>query len=58
MKYFTPEIAWHNRDPVFSIDIQPDKVSESTYRLASGGADTHVVVRLYISCVLKICRNC
>lgn len=45
MKCYTPEIAWHNRDPVFSVDIQRDPVSKSIYRLASGGADTHIVVR-------------
>ena len=44
MKCFTPEIAWHNRDPVLSIDIHVDQVSKFVYRLASGGADTHIVV--------------
>lgn len=44
MKCFTPEIAWHNRDPVLCVDIHVDKVSTSVYRLVSGGADTHIVV--------------
>lgn len=44
MKCFTPEIAWHNRDPVLCVDIHVDKVSTSVYRLVSGGADTHIVI--------------
>ncbi|XP_065202703.1 chromatin assembly factor 1 subunit B [Planococcus citri] len=44
MKCLTPEIAWHNRDPVFSIDIQPRAVNENVYRLASGGSDTHILI--------------
>ncbi len=48
MRFFTPEVAWHNRDPVFSVDIQQDKVSNHVYRLASGGADAHIVVRVFL----------
>ncbi|XP_076055042.1 chromatin assembly factor 1, p105 subunit [Oratosquilla oratoria] len=43
MKCTIPEISWHNRDPVYTVDIQwnsPDGI----YRLASGGTDTHVVI--------------
>lgn len=36
MKCQIPEISWHNRDPVFSIDFQP-KIDEHL-RLASAGA--------------------
>lgn len=64
MKVKIPEISWHNRDPVLSVDIQAqplirngksdhggsndadvdgDGVS-STFRLASGGTDTHVLI--------------
>lgn len=42
MKCLIPEISWHNRDPVFSVDLQP--VAKDFYRLASGGGDCHVVV--------------
>lgn len=42
MKCIIPEISWNNRDPVFSLDIQP-KVDEFT-RLATAGSDTHIVV--------------
>lgn len=43
MKCTIPEIAWHNRDPVLSIDIQP--VKNECYRLVSGGTDCHILVR-------------
>nr|CAD7266685.1 unnamed protein product [Timema shepardi] len=43
MKCTIPEISWHNRDPVLSIDIQSGK-EDNFYRLASGGTDTHVVI--------------
>lgn len=47
MKCFVPEISWHNRDPVYSVDFQPIRGNnEDFYRLASGGADCHVVVGL------------
>lgn len=47
MKCVVPEISWHNRDPVYTVDIQPKiNPNERFYRLASGGADSHVVVRL------------
>lgn len=36
MKCQIPEISWHNRDPVLSVDFQP-KQDELT-RLASGGS--------------------
>ena len=57
MKCSIPEISWHNRDPVFSIDFQPLRDNENFYRLASGGTDSHVLVRYDIvyhgfSCVL------
>lgn len=44
MKCTIPEIAWHNRDPVLSLDIQP-ATNPDFYRLATGGFDTHVLVR-------------
>lgn len=49
MKCTIPEISWHNRDPVLSIDIQP-KLDEKNefYRLATGGTDSHVLVRIRI----------
>lgn len=42
MKCTIPEISWHNREPVLSVDIHP--VSKDCYKLASGGGDTHVLV--------------
>lgn len=49
MKCTIPEISWHNRDPVLSIDIQP-KLDEKNefYRLATGGTDSHVLVRMVL----------
>lgn len=46
MKCTIPEISWHNRDPVLSVDIQPIHLqkNELLYRVASGGTDTHVLV--------------
>ncbi|KAK8393219.1 hypothetical protein O3P69_013315 [Scylla paramamosain] len=43
MKITIPEISWHNRDPVFSLDIQPNP-QDGMYRLATSGSDTHVVI--------------
>ncbi|XP_060526441.1 chromatin assembly factor 1 subunit B [Cylas formicarius] len=42
MKCTIPEISWHNREPVLSVDIYPK--SDSIYRLATGGGDCHVVL--------------
>lgn len=46
MKCVIPEISWHNRDPVLSVDIQPKRAGDTSavYRLASGGTDSHVLV--------------
>lgn len=45
MKCTIPEISWHNKDPVLSIDIQvPVQSGSGFYRLASGGTDSHVLV--------------
>ena len=44
MKCTIPEISWHNRDPVLSIDIQKQNPDEQFYRLASGGTDSHVLI--------------
>lgn len=59
MKCTIPEISWHNRDPVLSVDVQPKTNSkEQFHRLASGGTDSHVLVSsdsvrpLVISCPL------
>lgn len=48
MKFTTPEISWHNRDPVLSVDIQNNTCKnlkgEPFWRVATGGADCHVLV--------------
>lgn len=48
MKCTTPEISWHNRDPVLSVDIQNGLYENSKgatfWRVATGGADCHVFV--------------
>ena len=47
MKVQTPQIAWHNRDRVSSVSIQPcshPKPLKEFSRIATGGDDSHVVV--------------
>ncbi|XP_017465222.1 PREDICTED: chromatin assembly factor 1 subunit B [Rhagoletis zephyria] len=49
MKCKIPEISWHNRDPVLSVDIQPKSQAQAEnsivkHRLASGGTDAHVLI--------------
>nr|XP_012234979.1 PREDICTED: chromatin assembly factor 1 subunit B [Linepithema humile] len=48
MKCTTPEISWHNRDPVLSVDIQnslcENLKGETFWRVATGGADCHVLI--------------
>ncbi|KAK0091062.1 hypothetical protein PV326_003810 [Microctonus aethiopoides] len=50
MKCIIPEISWHNRDPVLSVDFQysskvtTDNKDEKFWRLATGGADSHVLI--------------
>jgi len=43
MKCVIPEIAYHNRDPVLSVDFQLGGEGSVT-RLATAGSDTHVVI--------------
>lgn len=38
MKCQIPEISWHNRDPVFSVDFQPKQANDDICRVASGGS--------------------
>ncbi|KAG1681784.1 Chromatin assembly factor 1 subunit B [Nymphon striatum] len=42
MKCTVPEISWHNRDPVLSVDFQLK--GDSIERLATAGTDSHVLV--------------
>jgi chromatin assembly factor 1 subunit B len=52
MKVTTPEISWHNKDPVYSVDVQKKivkTVGETiVYRIATGGTDCHVLVSSFI----------
>ncbi|KAI9575215.1 chromatin assembly factor 1 subunit B-like [Glossina fuscipes] len=52
MKCKIPEISWHNRDPVLSVDIQTKKERSDVHRLASSGTDAHVLIWY-----MKITRN-
>ena len=49
MKCSIPEISWHNRDPVLSIDIQSGNFKNSSqevyWRIVTAGADSHVLVK-------------
>ena len=42
MKVTIPEIAWHNRDPVFSADFSQGDGFQ--WRMATAGADSDVKV--------------
>ncbi|XP_026314706.1 chromatin assembly factor 1 subunit B [Hyposmocoma kahamanoa] len=44
MKFAIPEISWHNRDPVLSVDFQPKAAAGDPLRLATGGTDSHVLI--------------
>lgn len=44
MKIDTPEISWHSRQPMYSLDIQPGK--SEVKRLATGSTDANVRVSL------------
>ena len=41
MKFSTPEIVWHSKEPVFSADFHH---AGELWRLATGGADKDVKV--------------
>ncbi len=51
MKVVTPEILWHEREPIYSVDLQP--LSGNFQRLASCGIDRVVRVGLWQS--LHVC---
>ncbi|KAF6205734.1 hypothetical protein GE061_019907 [Apolygus lucorum] len=66
MKCIIPEISWHNRDPVLSVDIQNKNPDEGFYRLATGGTDTHVLIwhvvqkddgAMQLDCVCDLSRH-
>lgn len=42
MKCHVPEISWHNRDPILSIDFQPS--NDKCKRLATCSTDTHILI--------------
>jgi len=49
MKCQIPEISWHNRDPVLSVDFQPKtKDSDNFSRLASGGSGIIYSIKIMI----------
>ena len=45
MKVVTPEISWHGKDAIFSIDIQP-LMKEQLRRIVTAGLDNNVRVRV------------
>lgn len=44
MKLVTPEIAWHNRDPIYACDLQPPQEEDELQRLATCGPDSVIRV--------------
>ncbi|XP_076371777.1 chromatin assembly factor 1, p105 subunit [Tachypleus tridentatus] len=62
MKCHVPEISWHNRDPVLSVDIQWSE--GDVRRMATGGQDSHVLVwsvstagNIGVECVADLSRH-
>nr|XP_005998530.1 PREDICTED: chromatin assembly factor 1 subunit B [Latimeria chalumnae] len=54
MKVITCEIAWHNKEPVYSLDFQHN-VEGKINRLASAGVDSTVRISGHIEDVFDIC---
>lgn len=59
MKIYTPEISWHNREPVFSVDVQKriefNKDGTKYYRLVTCGSDNYVAIwRAYLNNPTKL----
>jgi chromatin assembly factor 1 subunit B len=52
MKCVIPEISWHNREPVLSVDFQPQQAEDNFTRLASGGSG-----KIFILIQLKLNNN-
>ena len=52
MKVTIPEIAWHNRDPVFSADFSMGEGCQ--WRMATAGADSDVKVCLMSSYIYNL----
>ena len=42
MRIYCPEIAWHNQEPVLSLDIK--KIDNNLYKAITSGSDRHLVV--------------
>jgi len=66
MKCVIPEIAFHNRDPVLSLDFQPSIPGQTTVRLATAGSDSHVVIwsvrreeedKVHLECLSDLTRH-
>ena len=48
MRCVIPQIAWHTREPVLSVDFDPSCKSDDFYRLASGGGDNLLLVNHFL----------
>jgi len=55
MRVVVPQITWHSRDPVLSVDFDPSCKPETDgfYRAASGGGDCSLLVSLIV-CIIGI----
>jgi len=54
-KVGTCEIAWHNKEPVYSLDFQQHRGGDGrVLRLATAGVDTTVRVRWWSEVVLVL----
>ena len=55
MKVVTPEISWHGRDPVYSVDFQ--FLNGDIRRLATCGTDRHVRVSIMAAVTYRSSMN-
>lgn len=52
MKVVTPEISWHGKDAIFSIDVQC-VIKRQPRRFATAGLDTNIRV-CFLICIQKL----
>ena len=52
MKVNTPEISWHAKDPIYSVDFQ--YVAGDIYRMATCGTDRNIRVMHVLFCLVFV----
>lgn len=55
MRVIVPQITWHSRDPVLSVDCDPScNAEEGFYRLATGGGNSQLLV-IFTNFIYSLC---